>query len=326
VFTTGLEPSASRSESAGTKLPKLLATTVVHGASQGESHGGLFLVDLYRHTVIQTVDEDSEDIEWFGDEGGRGLRGIAFDGETVYVTASNRLIAYDRRFRFIESWQNPYLTNCHGICVYERNLFLASTGNDCILAFDLDEKKFHWAMRVMSEHFQFRPVTFDPMNPDGPMFINKLELKSVRAEKGGMYITGMNTGGLLHFNGDEINMSVQLPRGAQDAHLFRNGVLFNDSKAGVLRYTGDDEGAEDRAMAVPFFTESDHLPNDSNTTRMLKRGYARGLCIISDKVVAGGSTPAGVSLYDLKENNRLLTVTFTRNVQMAINCIEVFSD
>jgi len=287
----------------------------------------MFLVDLDKQAVFQTIDRDSEEIEWFGDEGGRGLRGIAFDGETIYVAASNELIAYDRRFKFIESWQNPYLSNCHGICVYQRNLFLTSTGNDCILAFDLDEKKFHWAMRVLSEQFQFRPLTFDPMNPDGPLFINKLQLNKVLCETGGMYIEGMNTSGILHFNGEEINMSVQLPQGAQDARFFRNGVLFNDSKAGVLRYTGeDDEGVEDRAMAVPFFTQSDHTPHDSNAVRMLKRGYGRGLCVLSEKVVAGGCTPAGVSLYDLQENQRLMTVTFTRDVRMAINCLEVWSE
>jgi hypothetical protein len=307
-------------------MPKLIATTVIHGAGQGESHGGVFIVDLDRQVVVQAVDEDSENIEWFGEEGGRGLRGIAFDGDTVYIAASNRLIAYDRRFKFIDSWQNPYLINCHGICVYERNLFLASTGNDCILAFDLDKKKFHWAMRIMSEHFQFRPVTFDPMDPEGPMFINKLKLKNVEGSKGGMYIFGMNTGGLLHYNGDAINMSVQLPKGAQDARLFRKGVIFNDSHAGFLRYSGDNEGAEDRALPVPFFTESDHSPHDSSAVRMLKRGYARGLCVLSNRVVAGGCTPAGVSLYDLRENKGLLRVTFTKDTRTAINSIAAWPE
>ena len=306
-------------------MSKLIATTVVHGASQGESHGGAFIVDLDKQAVFQTIDQNSEDIEWFGDEGGRGLRGIAIDDETIYIAASNQLLAYDRAFKLIGAWQNPYLADCHGICIHQRNLFLACTGNDCILAFDLDKKEFHWGMLVMTENFQFRPVTFDPMDPDGPLLMNKLHLNSVQCGTGGMHIAGLNTGGLLFFNGKEISMSVQLPNGAQDARLFRNGVLFNDSRAGVLRYTGDDdEGVEDRAMAVPFFTESDHTRHDSDEVRLLKRGYGRGLCVLSDKVVAGGCTPAGLSLYDLKENNRLMTVTFTKEVRTATNCIEVW--
>lgn len=305
-------------------MPKLIATTVVHGARPGQSHGGAFLIDLEKQAVFQTIDLKSEEIEWFGDEGGRGLRGIAFDGDRIYIAASDRLMVYGRGFNFIESWQNPFLNNCHGIFIYQRKLYITSTGNDCILAFDLDEKKFDWAMQVKSEQFRFRPLVFDPGNPDGPLFINKLHLNTVRCSKGGMHISGLNTDGILHFNGEEINMSVELPAGALNARLFRNGVLFNDSHAGVLRYTGDDEGAEDRAMAVPFFTESDHSTHDSSALRMLKRGYARGLCVLSDNVVAGGCTPAGVSLYDLRRNSRLMTVNFTRDVRVAVNCIRVW--
>ena len=77
-------------------------------------------------------------------------------------------------------------------------------------------------------------------------------------------------------------------------------------------------------MQVPFFTDSDHSRNDPDAARALKRGYARGLCVLSDTIVAGGCTPAGVTLYDLKGNERLLTVTFTRDARTAINCIETW--
>ena len=62
-------------------------------------------------------------------------------------------------------------------------------------------------MLVMTENFQFRPVTFDPMDPDGPLLVNKLHLNSVQCGTGGMHIAGLNTGGLLFFNGKEISMS-----------------------------------------------------------------------------------------------------------------------
>jgi hypothetical protein len=281
------------------------------------------LIDLEKKAVFQPIEYDSEDIEWFGDEGGRGLRGMALDSETVYIAASNRLLAYNKRFKLVNSWQNPCLADCRGICIYQRKLFLVSAGNDCILSFDLDEKKFHWALQVQSEHFQFAPLPFDPLGAEGPLFINKLHLRTVHCGEGGIYISGLKTNGILHFNGKEIYMLAELPGGAQDAQLFRNGVLFNDSPAGVLRYAGGDDGAEDRALAIPFFTESDHAGNDPDETRRLKRGYGRGLCILSDTVVAGGSTPAGVSLYHLKENKCLMTVRFTKIAREAVNCIAV---
>ena len=307
-------------------MTKLIATTVVHGTEAGEVHGCAYLVDLVNQEVLRRISYDSDDIEWFGQEGGRGLRGIAFDNDTLYIAASNALLAYDKHFKLIESWRNSYLLNCHGICIFERKLFLASSGNDCILAFDLDDKKFDWAMQIQSQQFQFKPLTFDPQEADGPLPINKLHLNSVACGEQGMYIGGRNTSGLLHFNGATIQMSVELPEGAQDACLFRHGVIFNDSHKGVIRYSGSDKETEDRAISVPFFTASDHAENDPHEARSLKRGYARGLCVLSGASVAGGCTPAGVSIYDLRENRRLLTVNFTRDVREAVNCIDVFGD
>ena len=78
------------------------------------------------------------DIDWQGRGWDRGLRGIAFDGETVYIAASDELFAYRPDFRPLGSWRNRYLKHCHEICRHERTLFLASTGFDSVLGFDLD--------------------------------------------------------------------------------------------------------------------------------------------------------------------------------------------
>ncbi|MDH3925266.1 MAG: hypothetical protein OET41_11735 [Xanthomonadales bacterium] len=164
-------------------------------------------------------------------------------------------------------------------------------------------------------------MAFDPTGQEGPVAVNKLQLRSVRCSEGGLYISGMKTGGLLHFNGSKIQMLAEAPKGSQDAQVFRNGLLLNDSRAGVLRYSGDDDGTEDRALEVPYFEASDHQRHDPDELRMLKRGYARGLCVLSGTLVAGGSTPAGISLYNLKENRKLLTVRFTKNQREAINDI-----
>ena len=284
------------------------------------------MIDLADQAVFQPIKYDFPNIEWFGLEGERGLRGVAIDGNTVYIAAGNRLLAYDKNFKQTGSWQNSYLANCQGISIFQRELFLACSGNDCVLAFDLDEKKFHWGMHVRSEHYQFRPVAFEPTSTDGPIPINKLHLRSIICNEGGIYFSGMKTGGLLHFNGKEIQMLAQTPDGAQDVQPFRKGVAFNDSRAGLLRYSGADNNSEDRGLPVPYFEASDHDSHDTDETRMLKRGYGRGLCILSGAAIAGGSTPAGVSLYNLRENRKLLTVRFTKNTREAVNAIIAWPD
>ena len=298
-----------------------MATTIRHNAAEGETHGGVYLIDLVNQTVDHPVRYDFPNIDWFGQEGERGLRGAAIDGDVVYVTAGNRLLAFDRQFKQIGSWTNPYLANCQGISIFQRELFLACAGNDCVLAFDLEERKFHWAMHVVSEHFQFRPVPFDPASSEGPIPVNKLHLRSIQCSQGGVFLSGMKTGGLLHFNGSKIQMLAELPQGAQDPQVFRKGIVFNDSRAGVLRYAGSDDGQEDRALPIPYFESSDHQPHDSDESRIMKRGYGRGLCVLSPSLVAVGATPAGIHLFDLKGSRKLASVWFTKDTLEAVNSI-----
>ena len=87
-------------------------------------------------------------IDWQGRGWDRGLRGIAFDGETVYIAASDELFAYTPDFQLLGSWRNRYLKHCHEICRHERTLFLTSTGFDSILGFDLDAQSFSFGLQV----------------------------------------------------------------------------------------------------------------------------------------------------------------------------------
>ena len=117
--------------------PTLICTSVVRGSQQGESHGGVYLVDLERQRVRQVLDWNTVDIDWQGRGWDRGLRGIAFHQGLVYIAASDELFAYTPDFQPAGSWRNPYLKHCHEIAVWEDSLFMTSTAYDSILAFDL---------------------------------------------------------------------------------------------------------------------------------------------------------------------------------------------
>lgn len=305
-------------------MTKLVATSVVRGSHQGDSHGGVYLLDLDGQTVTQVIDWNRVDIDWQGRGWDRGLRGIAFDDDVVYIAASDELFAYTPDFKPIGSWRNAYLKHCHEICVYERSLFLTSTAFDSILAFDLDEKRFHWAMRIVKENFKFKLVRFDPESDDGPIMLNSLHINNVVCNRNGMYISGLNSDGMLHFNGRKLHMAVELPEGTHNAQPFRNGVLFNDSQADALRYSGKDDGKEDRAMRVPRYDESELEYRGEDTSGIARSSFARGLCVLSDSVVAGGSSPSTVTVYDLAANEQLLSVNLTRDVRNAIHGLEVW--
>ena len=154
--------------------------------------------------------------------------------------------------------------------------------------------------------------------------LNKLHINNVHCTKGGMYLSGLRTGGMLLFNGREVQMSAELPAGSHNARPFRDGVLFNDTEADALRYAGRGEGNEDRAFRVPRYDPAALENKDLDQSDIARQGFARGLCVLSGSVVAGGSSPSTISVYDLPANRRLLSVNLTMDVRNAIHGLEVW--
>src|SRR5213080_1115066 len=77
------------------KLPRVIATSVVRSAHQGESHGGVYLIDLNSGQYDQVIDWNDESINWEGRGGDRGLRGIAFHNNRVFLAASDEIFVFD---------------------------------------------------------------------------------------------------------------------------------------------------------------------------------------------------------------------------------------
>ena len=77
-------------------------------------------------------------------------------------------------------------------------------------------------------------------------------------------------------------------------------------------------------MLVPHYPDEQLLNRDMDTSEVARQGFARGLCVLSDSVVAGGSSPSTVSVYDLCGNERLLSVNITMDVRNAIHGLAIW--
>jgi len=70
-------------------MPQLITTSVVRGSHQGESHGGVYLIDIEGNEILKPVDWNTLDIDWSGRGWDRGLRGIAFhNGKSLSLPAT----------------------------------------------------------------------------------------------------------------------------------------------------------------------------------------------------------------------------------------------
>jgi hypothetical protein len=294
---------------------------VVRGSRQGESHGGVYLVDFARDRAAQVLDWNTMNIDWQGRGWDRGLRGIAFDDETVYVAASDELFAYDRNFGLLGSWRNRYLKHCHEICRHEHTLFLTSTGFDSVLGFDLNTQLFNFGLHVQASDSGFAGRSFDPEFGDGPPPGNVLHLNNVHCEAGGMYLSGLRTGGVLLYNGHEVKRWVTLPEGTHNARPFRGGVVFNDTAADLVRVVAP-EG--ERRFAVPRFAPENLDHRDDGDAALARQAFARGLCVIDEQTIACGSSPSTITLHGLAAGSVSRMATLSYDVRNAIHGLAVW--
>jgi hypothetical protein len=304
-------------------IPKLIATSVVRGSHQGDSHGGVYSIDFSNQNIIQHIDWNTTDIDFSGRGWDRGLRGIEFYADKVYIASSDELFVYDQNFNFLNSYKNLFLKHCHEICRRDNILLLTSTGFDSLLAFDLDTEVFNWGFYVENKQGDWHGQPFDPLSKDGPSQNNELHINNVRLEGSGVYFSGLHTSSLLHI--DEvflISEVTSLPVGAHNAMPFKSGLLFNDTKSNCVRYAGRD-GSE-RVFPVPIYDESSLDYFGVDDSKVARQGFGRGLCTFNERFIVAGSSPSTISVYDLESGDRVTSVNLSMDIRNAIHGLEVW--
>ena len=304
-------------------IPPLIATSVVRGSEQGQSHGGVFIIDPASQAVSQVIDWDTADIDWSGRGWDRGLRGIAFHNGEVYIAASDELFVYDQQFRVQRSFRNAYLKHCHEICVYDGKLYLTSTGYDSILAFDLTAQEFVWGLHAAKVDGTWQAHRFDPKTKNGPPARNQLHINFVDCSAAGLSFSGLRTRGIIVLApSSSLQTQVELPEGTHNACLTDDGVIFNDTAANYLRYVK--RNGDEQRFLYPTYDEEALEFAGVDDSRVARQGFGRGLCIINDRLVAAGSSPSTVSVYDLASGQIVLSVNFSMDIRTAIHGLQVW--
>jgi hypothetical protein len=297
------------------RLPRVLASSVVRGAHVGESHGGLYLVDLQTGSAEQKLDWNRTDIDFEGRGGDRGLRGIAFHGERILVAANAELLVFDRSFRLLESYRNPYFAHCHEIAVSGARVALTSTGFDALLVLDLETKRFVAGWHLDAARGEFLLRRFDP-DGAGPERRNLFHLNSVSARAGEVWFSGLHVPGLLRSDGKTLEVFAPLPEGTHNAQSLEGGIAYNDTASDRVCYQAP---GIHMSVGVPVHAGADLLHAERYASALARPGFARGLCALSPGLIAAGSSPSTVSVYDLRSGQRLRQVNLSMDVRNAIH-------
>ena len=305
------------------KLPKLVATSVVRGSEKGQSHGGVYTIDFDSKSVEQHIDWNDGDIDFAGRGWDRGLRGIEFFDNKIWIAASDELFCYSKEFELLGSYRNDYLKHCHEISRRDHLLFLTSTGYDSLLVFNLETLKFSWGLYLTKNGENWVGQRFDPLATNGPPFSNNYHINMVSVTEAGVFFSGLHSRALLRLRSDmTITKVCSLPEGTHNAMPFKEGVIFNDTRSDVVRYVAQGEGS--KIFKVPSYKNEDLKFNGVDDSQIARQSFGRGLCVVSDRIIAAGSSPSTVTLYDVQSGDTLSVVNLTMDIRNAIHGLEVW--
>jgi hypothetical protein len=99
-------------------------------------------------------------------------------------------------------------------------------------------------------------------------------------------------------------------------------VIFNDTAANYLRYVTRD--GHERHFPYPLYAPEQLEHSEAGDPRLARQGFGRGLCVINDRLVAAGSSPSTVTVFDLQSGQVVLSVNFSMDIRNAIHGLEIW--
>ena len=114
---------------------------------------------------------------------------------------------------------------------------------------------------------------------------------------------------------------VTLPAGVHDARPWREGVLFNDTEAEVVRFLTPDANC---VFPVPRYPEAALEPGSCADSAVARQGFARGLCVLGEGAFASGSSPLTITLHDLDTMKTTLRINLSTDLRHAIHTLAVW--
>lgn len=323
------------------KLPKVITTSVIRSSNKGESHGGLYLVDLETSELTQIIDWNKTNIGWEGRGMDRGMRGIAFYKNNIYIAISDEILVYNSSFEKVDSLKNKYLNHCHEICIKGDRLYLTSTGFDTILEYDLLSRGFirgYWLrytpFKQYLNRFNIRNELesnrlcrlpclriFDPNSDAGPELRDTLHINNVFADDDNLFVCGTKLGRLLKINGKGVSSYASVPYSTHNAKPFNGGVLANYTRKNKISFFNRNK-RELSFYKIPLYDEN-KLINNKLPKDYARQGFGRGLCCYKDLIIAG-SSPATISVYRRGNYDPIKTVNISMDIRNAIHGLEIW--
>jgi hypothetical protein len=298
---------------------KVLASSVIRSTTRGDSHGGLYVVDLEKKTSEQVLDWNYEKIRWEGKGGDRGLRGLIFHDGLLYAAGANELFVF-KDFVLVDQFTNVNLDGTHELAIYQDRIYNISNCFDAILVFDLRTKR--WVNCI--QHVKGDVPRFYDPNVHLLRHSDTMHLDSIRVIEGWIWYAGSTTEHLYGVNeetGKLVAIKLVHPN-THNAQFWKNGIVFNRSLEGDTTYQVGDRIAQkwptprrDRSTMT-----NANIPNDHARSE-----YTRGMVVAEDSIVVGTS-PATIHQFVLGRTEPVASVQITNDMRNSICGMTKYED
>ncbi len=307
--------------------PTVLVTEVIRSTHQGQSHGGAYLVNLKTLDATQVLDWNKLDIDWEGRGQGRGLRGIAFYNDNIYIAASDELFVFDPEFNIVKTFRNRYLRHCHEIHREGDTLYLTATSFDSVLEFNLKEQRFTHAHLIRYQPRSVRTAMgtrqgltlrvghYDPNRSDGPAAADTTHINNVTTHAGKLLVSGVRLKSIIAIDRTGHTDFAPTPEWTHNAQPYRDGILYNSTAEDAVCFASL-AGEVLKRFSIPRYDEAEltqtDLPDD-----YARQAFARGLIATDTGLIIASSSPSTITAWDFDSGNQLATVNFGTDIRNA---------
>lgn len=313
-------------------LPTVLMTDVVRSSKQGDSHGGAYLIDLDTSTFEQVLDWDRAEINWEGRGQGRGLRGICFVGDEIYIAASDELFVFDQEFNILRSFRCDYLHHCHEIAFDgAQYIYLSATSYDSVLRFDIESQRFDcgWWMRTVEREYDGKlikaldAVAYDPNEPGGAHEGDTLHINNVCVAGKVPLFSGLSMNLLVAIQEGQTKPFALVPPTTHNCQPLGKGVVMNSTGQDAIIMT-DRQARLIKKFAYPVYDEST-LTHTDVPDDYARQGFGRGLCVDHEnRLVIAGSSPGTVSAFSVQSESMVSSVQVSNDLRNAPHGLEIW--
>jgi len=312
---------------------KIICSTVVRAAKQGDIHGGLYVIDIDSEEILHYAPYEKEFVNDNERGGERGLRGIVVLDDRIIVSDSAGFIELDKNsYEIKRTFQNPdYFKSIHEIAFHEDHLWATSTAHDAVVKLDLDFNiKGFW--EILGENIDNHKALTGKkeITPETKTENDNYHINSLFVSDGNLRVSGLLTP-LYNFDDmtqvcsvPTISMIDDRPGGNQNSFVHNFYEYEDVFVANLTSYSA--VGFFDKDFVGYGWYNNVSIPRSKDVKYQVDdvaaNNWNRGLARMDDKLVIG-SSPARIVVYDMKTRKFEKEIALEKDIRHAIHGLEI---